>query len=92
MCSATFASVTLVSDIRAAMAENGAAPADIEVELTESVLMADPERANEVLQQLHAMSVSLPHLAEVAHGIRSRLPNSAPQMGGELDPFPHWQR
>jgi diguanylate cyclase (GGDEF)-like protein/PAS domain S-box-containing protein len=54
-----FASETLVADIREAMAENGAAPADLEVELTESVLMADPDRANEVLQELHVMGVRI---------------------------------
>ena len=31
----------------------------IEVELTESVLMADPERANDVLQELHTMGVRI---------------------------------
>ncbi len=54
-----FASETLVGDIRAAMIDNGVSPADLEVELTESVLMADPERANEVLQQLHTMGVRI---------------------------------
>jgi diguanylate cyclase (GGDEF)-like protein/PAS domain S-box-containing protein len=54
-----FASETLVDDIGGAMALFGVAPSDLEVELTESVLMADPERANEVLQQLHAMGVRI---------------------------------
>ena len=54
-----FASETLVGDIRTAMIDNGVSPADLEVELTESVLMADPERANEVLQQLHTMGVRI---------------------------------
>jgi EAL domain-containing protein (putative c-di-GMP-specific phosphodiesterase class I) len=54
-----FASETLVDDISGAMALFGVAPSDLEVELTESVLMADPERANEVLQQLHAMGVRI---------------------------------
>ena len=54
-----FASDTLVDDVTAAMAEHGVAPADLEVELTESVLMADPERANHVLRQLHALGVRI---------------------------------
>jgi EAL domain-containing protein (putative c-di-GMP-specific phosphodiesterase class I) len=33
--------------------------ADIEVELTESVLMSDPERANGVLRRLHQMGVRI---------------------------------
>ena len=54
-----FASEALVADIREAMAVNGVAAADLEVELTESVLMADPDRANDVLQQLHVMGVRI---------------------------------
>jgi EAL domain-containing protein (putative c-di-GMP-specific phosphodiesterase class I) len=35
------------------------APADLEIELTESVLVADPDRANDVLRRLHAMGVRI---------------------------------
>ena len=54
-----FASETLVDDLVDALMLYGVTPAEIEVELTESVLMADPERANQVLQQLHAMGVRI---------------------------------
>jgi EAL domain-containing protein (putative c-di-GMP-specific phosphodiesterase class I) len=42
-----------------ALCQSGVAAQDFEVELTESVLMADPERAKQVLQQLHAMGVRI---------------------------------
>ncbi len=54
-----FASDTLVDDFSEAMKHHDVAASDIEVELTESVLMADPDRANEVLQQLHALGVRI---------------------------------
>ena len=54
-----FVSDTLVEDLVHALALYGLAPPDLEVELTESVLMADPQRANEVLGQLHAMGVRI---------------------------------
>ena len=54
-----FADETLVEHLVAAMTTYGVTPADIEVELTESVLMADPERANAVLRQLHQMGVRI---------------------------------
>jgi EAL domain-containing protein (putative c-di-GMP-specific phosphodiesterase class I) len=54
-----FASDSLVDDFVAAMKQHGVAASDIEVELTESVLMADPDRANEVLQRLHALGVRI---------------------------------
>ncbi|MDQ6679447.1 MAG: EAL domain-containing protein, partial [Pseudomonadota bacterium] len=54
-----FACDSLVDDLVDAMAQNGVAPADLEVELTESALMAEPERANEVLQRLHRMGVRI---------------------------------
>jgi len=54
-----FASDNLVEDLLDALALYGVAPSALEVELTESVLMADPERANEVLQQLHAIGVRI---------------------------------
>ena len=54
-----FASDTLVEDIIEAMSLHGVAASDLEVELTESVLMADPERANQVLQRLHGLGVRI---------------------------------
>jgi diguanylate cyclase (GGDEF)-like protein/PAS domain S-box-containing protein len=54
-----FVSDTLVDDLVDMLTLYGVAPSDLEVELTESVLMADPERANQVLQQLHAMGVGI---------------------------------
>ena len=54
-----FADQDLIADINGAMTMYGVTPADIEVELTESVLMADPERANDVLQDLHTMGVRI---------------------------------
>jgi EAL domain-containing protein (putative c-di-GMP-specific phosphodiesterase class I) len=54
-----FASDTLVSDLAEALASHGIAAPEFEVELTESVLMADPERASQVLDQMHAMGVRI---------------------------------
>ena len=54
-----FASDSLIDDITNAMSLYGVTSLDLEVELTESVLMADPERANLVLGQLHAMGVRI---------------------------------
>jgi len=54
-----FASETLVDDVIDALAANAIAPRELEVELTESVLMTDPERAQRVLQQLHALGVRI---------------------------------
>ena len=52
-------SLGLIDDIRSALARHRLGPDALEVELTESVLMADPERANGMLQQLHAMGVRI---------------------------------
>jgi diguanylate cyclase (GGDEF)-like protein/PAS domain S-box-containing protein len=54
-----FADNRLVDDFEDAMAASCVAPADLEIELTESVLVADPERANDVLRRLHAMGVRI---------------------------------
>jgi diguanylate cyclase (GGDEF)-like protein/PAS domain S-box-containing protein len=54
-----FADVSLVGDIAEAMARHGVTAAELEVELTESVLMADPERASEVLQQISCMGLRI---------------------------------
>src|SRR5438046_7265472 len=53
------ASDTLVEDLLDALSLDGIAASELEVELTESVLMADPERANRVLEQMHAMGVRI---------------------------------
>jgi EAL domain-containing protein (putative c-di-GMP-specific phosphodiesterase class I) len=54
-----FASDTLVKDLVDALGMYGIAASDFEVELTESVLMADPERAGQVLEQLYTMGVRI---------------------------------
>ena len=54
-----FASDTLVDDFIEAMKQYEVAASDLEVELTESVLMADPDRANQVLQRLHGLGVRI---------------------------------
>ena len=54
-----FADDDLVDHIETAMARYGVTPADIEVELTESALMADPERAKEVLGRLHQLGIRI---------------------------------
>ena len=54
-----FASETLVADLLDALTAYGIAASEFEVELTESVLMADPERASVVLAQMHAMGVRI---------------------------------
>jgi diguanylate cyclase (GGDEF)-like protein/PAS domain S-box-containing protein len=54
-----FADEGLVDHLIATMATYGVTSADLEVELTESVLMADPDRANEVLGRLHRMGVRI---------------------------------
>ncbi len=54
-----FINDTLVEDLKQAMAQYGVAAQDLEIELTESVLMADPERANLVLGQLQALGIRI---------------------------------
>ena len=54
-----FADDDLIENIEQTMKRYGVTPADLGVELTESVLMADPERANEVLGRLRAMGVGI---------------------------------
>jgi diguanylate cyclase (GGDEF)-like protein len=48
---------TLVDDVARALADHRLEADALEVEITESVLMADPERANRILQALHGMGV-----------------------------------
>ena len=54
-----FADNSLIDDLQTALAEFDLVAADLEMELTESVLMSDPERANELLQTLHCMGVKI---------------------------------
>jgi EAL domain-containing protein (putative c-di-GMP-specific phosphodiesterase class I) len=54
-----FADETRVGHLVACMAAHSVTAADIEVELTESVLMSDPERANQVLGQLRQLGVRI---------------------------------
>ena len=54
-----FADNNLLVDIEAAMAVHGVSPTELEVELTESTLMADPERSDQILQHLHAIGVRI---------------------------------
>jgi diguanylate cyclase (GGDEF)-like protein/PAS domain S-box-containing protein len=54
-----FADSNLIGDFSAALSQWQVPPALLEVELTESVIMADPDRANEVLQYLHGLGVRI---------------------------------
>ncbi|WP_409970438.1 putative bifunctional diguanylate cyclase/phosphodiesterase [Piscinibacter sp.] len=54
-----FASDTLMEDLLDALTLYGIAASELEVELTESVLMVDPERASRVLDRMHAMGVPI---------------------------------
>ena len=54
-----FASDSLVDDLVDAMRQYGVSPAELEVELTESALMAEPERASDVLRELSAMGMRI---------------------------------
>jgi EAL domain-containing protein (putative c-di-GMP-specific phosphodiesterase class I) len=54
-----FASETLIEDLVRALEAHDIEPSQFEVELTESALMADPERANQVLRQVDAMGVRI---------------------------------
>ena len=54
-----FASDTLIGDLVDALDSHGIEASQFEVELTESVLMADPERANQVLKHLHGMGIRI---------------------------------
>jgi EAL domain-containing protein (putative c-di-GMP-specific phosphodiesterase class I) len=49
----------LVADVAQALAANGLQPDALEVEITESVLMADPQRAGRILQGLSALGVHI---------------------------------
>ncbi|MGH2685302.1 MAG: putative bifunctional diguanylate cyclase/phosphodiesterase, partial [Actinomycetota bacterium] len=49
----------LVSDVRQALADTGLAPDRLTLEITESILMADPEAAADTLRQLKALGVKV---------------------------------
>jgi diguanylate cyclase (GGDEF)-like protein/PAS domain S-box-containing protein len=54
-----FAEPDLLESIQAVLAETGMAPEHLLLELTESVVMADPARAEKTLDALHELGVSL---------------------------------
>ena len=54
-----FGSESLLDDVRGSLQRCGLAADALEVEITESVLMSDPERANLTLQELHALGVHI---------------------------------
>jgi diguanylate cyclase (GGDEF)-like protein/PAS domain S-box-containing protein len=49
----------LVDDVAAIMADTGIDPSDVELEITESVLMDDVDMSEETLEQLHRLGVKL---------------------------------
>ncbi|MET0505309.1 MAG: EAL domain-containing protein [Luteibacter sp.] len=49
----------LVAEVRLALAETGASASSLEIELTESAFMQEPERAIRTLHELRAMGVSI---------------------------------
>ena len=53
------ASKTLTDDLRMSLASARLEPDALEIEITESLLMADPDRAQLVLQRLHAMALRI---------------------------------
>jgi diguanylate cyclase (GGDEF)-like protein/PAS domain S-box-containing protein len=54
-----FAQKTLLSDIAKTIAQSGLTPDCLELEITESLVMTNPEHATETLQKLKAMGISL---------------------------------
>ena len=52
-----FASESLLDDIKSALAESGLEPADLELEITESMVMNNPDQAVNVLQQVKELGV-----------------------------------
>ena len=59
LSSRQFGSESLLDDVRRSLHECGLAADALEVEITESVLMSDPERANLTLQELHTLGVHI---------------------------------
>ena len=54
-----FGNESLLDDVVASLSGAGLEAGLLEVEITESVLMSDPERANHILQRLHALGVHI---------------------------------
>jgi diguanylate cyclase (GGDEF)-like protein/PAS domain S-box-containing protein len=54
-----FVTDTLVDEVQRALAEHALDAGALEVEITESVLMADPQRASRTLQALHELGVQI---------------------------------
>jgi diguanylate cyclase (GGDEF)-like protein/PAS domain S-box-containing protein len=54
-----FAQKTLLSDIAKTIAQSGLTPDCLELEITESLVMTNPEHATEILHKLKAMGISL---------------------------------
>ncbi len=54
-----FSSESLLDDVRASLKRSGLSADALEVEITESVLMSDPDRANLTLQELHELGVHI---------------------------------
>jgi len=54
-----FAQKTLLSDIAKTIAQSGLTPESLELEITESLVMTNPEHATETLHKLKAMGITL---------------------------------
>ncbi|MBE0621404.1 MAG: EAL domain-containing protein [Burkholderiales bacterium] len=54
-----FVQANLVSDVARVLDETGLAPGSLELEITESMVMDDPERAIRTLRQLKSMGIAL---------------------------------
>jgi diguanylate cyclase (GGDEF)-like protein len=52
-----FADESLIDDIKAALAESGLEPSDLELEITESMVMDDPEQAVHILRRLKNLGI-----------------------------------
>ena len=52
-----FAAEGLLDDIKSALAESGLEPSDLELEITESMVMDNPDQAIDVLRQVKALGV-----------------------------------
>src|SRR5262245_880075 len=52
-----FADETLIDDIKAALAQSGLPASDLELEITESMVMDDPERAVDMLRRLKELGI-----------------------------------
>jgi diguanylate cyclase (GGDEF)-like protein len=57
LSSRQFAGETLLDDVKAALDASGLAPADLELEITESMVMNNPEQAVNLLQELKKLGI-----------------------------------